>query len=220
MWTRTWQAGPTCSLACPMESSKRSTSTSRRYRSAAIHRARQATSLVILAVTLGLPSRSPPIQDPKVMGRACIGRSRPVCFFSAALTLRRYVGTAAHRDCSTMCKPPRASAQRSTAPRPFQCQQCQQGGLWLVRQTKQCSPSTGDGFLRRSSSVCHRAVISRTMSATTISRSSRVRSALAPSTGVAVRQIGPCGSEGLWMHAREPVEANTHTGQQTSRHAR
>lgn len=35
-----------------------------------------------LAVTLGLPSRSPPIQEPKRMGQASMGSSRPVCFFS------------------------------------------------------------------------------------------------------------------------------------------
>ncbi len=40
------------------------------------------------AVTLGLPSLSPPIQDPKVRGVVPIGSSLPVCFFSAALSLR------------------------------------------------------------------------------------------------------------------------------------
>ena len=69
----------TCSFALRMLSSKRSTSISRRYRSAAIQRARQATSAVVLAVTLGLPSLSPPIQDPKDRGRASMGSSWPVC---------------------------------------------------------------------------------------------------------------------------------------------
>ena len=40
------------------------------------------------AVTLGLPSLSPPIQDPKVRGVVPVGSSLPVCFFSAALSLR------------------------------------------------------------------------------------------------------------------------------------
>lgn len=61
------------------------------------------------AVTLGLPSRSPPIHDPKMSGVASMGSSRPVCFFRAILSLRRNAGTAAHKDCSTMCSPPLAS---------------------------------------------------------------------------------------------------------------
>ena len=40
------------------------------------------------------------------------------------------------------------------------------------------SPSSADGFLRRSSSVCHRAVISRTSSSIVVSRSSAPRSDL------------------------------------------
>mmetsp|Transcript_31582 Transcript_31582/g.80543 ORF Transcript_31582/g.80543 Transcript_31582/m.80543 type:complete len:475 (+) Transcript_31582:2571-3995(+) len=130
-----------------MDSSKRSASTSRRYMSDAIQRARHTTCCVILDVTLGLPSRSPPIQEPKRKGCADSGRSRPVAFLSAALSRRRYCGTAAHSDCSTMCSPPRAS-------------------------------STGEGFCRLSSSVCHSPVTSRTRSSSTASCSSAVRSLL------------------------------------------
>jgi hypothetical protein len=67
-----------------------------------------------LAVTLGLPSLSPPIQEPKRKGVAFRGKSFPVCFLSATLSLRMNAGTACHRDCSTMCRPPRASAHRAT----------------------------------------------------------------------------------------------------------
>ncbi len=63
-----------------------------------------------LAVTLGLPSRSPPIQEPKRMGQASMGSSRPVCFFSEAEMRRSSLGREDHSDCSTMCSPPRASA--------------------------------------------------------------------------------------------------------------
>lgn len=63
-----------------------------------------------MAVTLGLPSLSPPIQLPNLMGVALRGSSRPVCFFRAVDSRRRKSGTAAHSDCSTTCRPPRASA--------------------------------------------------------------------------------------------------------------
>ena len=46
------------------------------------HRACRRNGGGTLAVTLGLPSRSPPIQEPKRMGQASMGSSRPVCFFS------------------------------------------------------------------------------------------------------------------------------------------
>lgn len=68
-----------------------------------------------LAVTLGLPSRSPPIQEPKRMGQASMGSSRPVCFFSEAEMRRSSLGREDHSDCSTMCSPPRASAGRGGA---------------------------------------------------------------------------------------------------------
>lgn len=56
-------------LCCaPFLTSKRSVSTSLQYRSATIHRARHTTCVVTLAVTLGLPSRSPPIQLPNLWG--------------------------------------------------------------------------------------------------------------------------------------------------------
>ena len=48
------------------------------------------------AVTLGLPSRSPPIHDPKVMGVAEMGRSLPVSFLRAWENLRRTLGSAVH----------------------------------------------------------------------------------------------------------------------------
>lgn len=94
-----------------MDSSNLSASTSRRYMSAAIHFDRYTTCCVTLAVTLGLPSLSPPIQDAKRMGCADSGRSRPVAFFRAVDRRRRYWGTAAHRDWSTMLSPPRASGE-------------------------------------------------------------------------------------------------------------
>ena len=39
-------------------------------------------SVVICAVTLGFPSRSPPIQLPKESGRAATGRSIPILLIS------------------------------------------------------------------------------------------------------------------------------------------
>ncbi|CAB5005785.1 unannotated protein [freshwater metagenome] len=45
-------------------------------------------SVVTLAVTLGLPSRSPPIQLPNDNGRAVTGTSIPIRFISRAKSLR------------------------------------------------------------------------------------------------------------------------------------
>jgi hypothetical protein len=49
----------------------------------------QYTDARTCAVTLGLPSRSPPIQDPNRKGVALRGKSRPVCFLRALLIRRR-----------------------------------------------------------------------------------------------------------------------------------
>ncbi|VFT46293.1 Uncharacterised protein [Pseudomonas aeruginosa] len=93
-----------------MDSSAASRSISRRYRSAAIQRASSRTSRVTLAVTLGLPSRSPPIQDAKRSGAAVSGRRSPVLRRSTSSTCRRTFGKACQRECSITAKPHFASS--------------------------------------------------------------------------------------------------------------
>ncbi|CSC02933.1 Uncharacterised protein [Vibrio cholerae] len=60
-----------------IESSLTSSLISVRYKSAAFQRDSNSTSRVIVWVTKGLPSRSPPIQDEKCTGRASIGKPSP-----------------------------------------------------------------------------------------------------------------------------------------------
>ena len=48
------------------------------YKLAASHLDKSITSLVVLEVTLGLPSRSPPIHELNVIGEKLIGRFLPV----------------------------------------------------------------------------------------------------------------------------------------------
>ncbi|MNN10389.1 hypothetical protein D3C81_1233110 [compost metagenome] len=93
-----------------MDRSPASPSTSRRYRSAAIQRASRRTSRVIAAVTLGLPSRSPPIQEAKRIGAAVSGRRWPVCCCRPWSTRRRKFGTACQSECSMTAKPHFASS--------------------------------------------------------------------------------------------------------------
>lgn len=65
------------------------------------HLLRATTWYVVFDVTFGLPSLSPPIQLPNLMGVALRGSSLPVCFLRAADRRLKKWGTAAHRDCST-----------------------------------------------------------------------------------------------------------------------
>ncbi|MNV53048.1 hypothetical protein D3C71_1451720 [compost metagenome] len=93
-----------------MDSSAVSCSTSLRCRSAAIQRASSKASRVTSAVTLGLPSRSPPIQEAKRIGAAVGGRRFPVAEKSAASTLRSNFGKACHSEFSMTAKPHFASS--------------------------------------------------------------------------------------------------------------
>ena len=65
-------------VAASSESSSRRASISSRYRSAAAHRDSQHARRVTCGVTCGLPSRSPPIHEPKRIGAASTGSPRPV----------------------------------------------------------------------------------------------------------------------------------------------
>ena len=76
-------------MASVIDRSSRSASTSRRYRSAARQRAEQHATRVTSGVTCGLPSRSPPIHDPKRIGAASSGSGRPVVRRSAASSDRQ-----------------------------------------------------------------------------------------------------------------------------------
>ena len=71
-------------LARAIDSSKRSISISRAYSVSAVQRDISAARRVTSGVTDGLPSRSPPIHEPKRIGAASSGRPRPV-------TIRRSV---------------------------------------------------------------------------------------------------------------------------------
>jgi hypothetical protein len=127
-----------------------------------------------------------------------MGSSRPVCFFSAALSRRRNVGTAAQSDCSTMCSPPRASAPRH-APVSTHVHSCSPDRKLLcalpdtsseLRILRRWLPSTGVGLCLLSSSVCHNDVISRTMSAMVFSFSSCVVSGLQNERRRACQAVG------------------------------
>jgi hypothetical protein len=61
------------------------------------------------------------------MGVALRGSSLPVCFFRAVDRRRRKEGTAAHSDCSTTCRPPRASGDANTQEETGTQQMTQQG---------------------------------------------------------------------------------------------
>mmetsp|Transcript_5339 Transcript_5339/g.11163 ORF Transcript_5339/g.11163 Transcript_5339/m.11163 type:complete len:274 (-) Transcript_5339:693-1514(-) len=67
------------------------------------------TSLVTSGVTLGLPSRSPPIQEANRIGLADTGNFRPRDTRHCASNLRRYAGTASQRTDSITAFPPAAS---------------------------------------------------------------------------------------------------------------
>ena len=66
---------------------------------------------------LGLPSRSPPIHDPKWMGVASCGSDRPVASTRARSTARRYSGNASHKLCSKITIPARTSSSGDTRER-------------------------------------------------------------------------------------------------------
>ena len=82
------------------------------YRSAATHRAIHAAWRVISGVTLGLPSRSPPIHDPKRNGAASSASGSPI----ARSICRMYRGSASHSVCSNTARPPRTSSSGDTGP--------------------------------------------------------------------------------------------------------
>ncbi len=69
-----WARANSSGLARAIDSSKRSISTSRAYSVNAVQRDINAARLVTSGVTDGLPSRSPPIHEPKRMGAASSGR--------------------------------------------------------------------------------------------------------------------------------------------------
>ena len=101
---------------------------------------------VTSGVTFGLPSRSPPIQEPNRIGAASIGNAAAGHLLRALRSsARRYCGSASHSVCSNT-----VSADRTS--------------------------SSGDGRSRRTSSVSQAAVISRRRSSTRSSCSRSVRS--------------------------------------------
>ena len=103
-------AARSSALASCMDSSTCSRSMSRRCRSAAIQRASSSTWRLTSAVTFGLPSRSPPIQEAKRTGTASSGRRWPQWASRASSRSRNMSGTARHRECSMTAKPHLASS--------------------------------------------------------------------------------------------------------------
>ena len=103
-------AASSSSLAAFMDRSASRFSTSRRYKSAAIQRASNSTSRVTGAVTLGLPSRSPPIHEASFTGAQSAGGAGRPCSANCASSRRNTSGTACHRDCSMVAKPHLASS--------------------------------------------------------------------------------------------------------------
>mmetsp|Transcript_93708 Transcript_93708/g.242589 ORF Transcript_93708/g.242589 Transcript_93708/m.242589 type:complete len:211 (+) Transcript_93708:1696-2328(+) len=98
-----------CVHSCTLSSTRKAFN-SRKYRSAAWRRCMATTSRVILDVTLGLPSRSPPIQDAKTIGVASKGKR---CWHFAPNTesnRRKKPGTASHKDVCTTARPSLASS--------------------------------------------------------------------------------------------------------------
>ena len=93
-----------------MDNSSTRYTTSARYRSAACQRLSSITWAVTGAVTLGLPSRSPPIQETKDTGEISSGRCSPQLSYSARSRRLRNSGTARHRESSTTAKPHLASS--------------------------------------------------------------------------------------------------------------
>ena len=73
-----------------------------------MRRCAATVSRVTGAVTLGLPSRSPPIQEASRTGALVRGR-RPPRALSVASNLLKKSGTASQSDVSTTARPPRAS---------------------------------------------------------------------------------------------------------------
>ena len=104
------KASANSGLHCWMESSQRRFSISRKYSSAAFQRDNHNTSWVTLWVTLGLPSRSPPIQEAKRTGAMFSGRLCPQCSCTMLSNSRMNLGTAFHRVCSMVVKPHLASS--------------------------------------------------------------------------------------------------------------
>mmetsp|Transcript_23583 Transcript_23583/g.34935 ORF Transcript_23583/g.34935 Transcript_23583/m.34935 type:complete len:231 (-) Transcript_23583:764-1456(-) len=76
---------------------------------AALNLCASTTSLVTSGVTLGFPSRSPPIHDANLIGTTSIGRIFPIDARVCALNLRMYAGTASHKTVSITAFPPAAS---------------------------------------------------------------------------------------------------------------
>ncbi|MNH01404.1 hypothetical protein D3C79_606240 [compost metagenome] len=115
---------------------------SRRNRSAAIQRASSRTSRVTAAVTLGLPSRSPPIHEAKRIGAASSGRRRPVASSRALSTLRKWLGMACHSECSITAKPHLASSTGVGRVRRISSV-CQASAISRRRRSRTCSRSPG-----------------------------------------------------------------------------
>ena len=91
-----------------MLKSVRNASSSTNNNPAAMRRCAATVSRVTGAVTLGFPSRSPPIHEASRTGADVRGR-RPPRALSVASRRRRKSGTASQSDVSTTAKPPRAS---------------------------------------------------------------------------------------------------------------
>ena len=83
---------------------------SRNSKSAASQRASNKTSSVTLAVTLGLPSRSPPIHDERRIGALSSGKRFPVCCTICSSRSRKNSGKACHRVLSIVANPHFASS--------------------------------------------------------------------------------------------------------------
>src|SRR5699024_9628045 len=93
-----------------MEHSAINCVTSLKYKSAAFQRAKRVTSRVTAAVTLGLPSRSPPIQEAKCTGAERTDKGLPSFSVTMPSKSRRKSGTAYHKERSKVTKPHFASS--------------------------------------------------------------------------------------------------------------
>ena len=69
-----------------------------------------STSLVTVAVTNGLPSRSPPIHEVNLIGEASSGSEMPKPSSNVLSSSRTYCGTASHKLFSITAKPHLASS--------------------------------------------------------------------------------------------------------------
>ena len=110
------------------------------------------TSVVTVAVTLGLPSRSPPIQETKETGDTSSGRRAPQLSSKVLSRRRMNSGTARHRESSTTAKPHLASStgvgrsRRKSSP----------NQIWAISSRRRRCSLARSRSVRPASSSCDR----------------------------------------------------------------